>query len=446
VKLRPAQREAAEQAWAAAAGLLESGAQAAGAVLLNELHRAVHSCRVAGLHRLAQAGQRAAQQISDLQTRRPEFRLATLTQDVHQVLAVAHAIRSAADEVDQRWIGQARRGYMAVGALSILGLFTEAVTSASGYSGVVTTFVDGEGTFWSLGDVAPGDVGRCRFAYIEPFSLGEASLQHRALARGGLRLDNATAAANRRLGIGRGVTAEATDGLAWWQPPLEQLWAQPLQEQLQRVWALPAEDERHAGDDLLFVRASVCGASADSLLLRTASGVVLHGIAPMRHVELAFRENLEVLSTAVGLEVWLIARVATARSRTVQLLAVGAPSLHVPDDWRGRVNLGLDPLKRDSVPTTAAGAALAERPGEPAVDPLATLERRLEQVLLGGRSVLMLAAFARDEALLQQHQLPTAAVLLRRLRQADDLAEAWLAARIYLVAAQTKLRREQWLA
>src|SRR5690242_7724165 len=128
MKLRPAQRAAAEQAWDAVSALLHSGAQAAGAVLLNELQRAVHSCRVAGLHRLAQAGQRAAQQIADLHARRSEFRLASLAWDVHQVLLVAHAIRSATDEIDGKWIGQARRGYAAVGSLNLHGLFTEAVT------------------------------------------------------------------------------------------------------------------------------------------------------------------------------------------------------------------------------------------------------------------------------------------------------------------------------
>src|SRR5205085_10548327 len=64
--VRPAQRQAAAEAWRAGAALLEVGAGAAGAVVEGELLRAAHSCRVASLPRLATASARAAGRVRQL--------------------------------------------------------------------------------------------------------------------------------------------------------------------------------------------------------------------------------------------------------------------------------------------------------------------------------------------------------------------------------------------
>ena len=445
MKLKPKQREAADEAWQAASRLLDVGAQGASLVLIAEVQRATHSARVAGLHRLAGAGGRTAQQLSGLHAARPEFRLAALAADLHQLLLVAHAIRTASDEVDARWVGEARRGYTEIGDLRLWGLFTEAVASASGYAGAVTYLAAEDGSVWSLGDIAPGDAGRCRWAYVTPFELAEVSLTHRALGRAGLRLEHATAAANGRLGSGRRVIAELNDGGAWSEAPLANLWAAPLRAQLDRAWSVRDEEARRAGDDLVFLRATVAGATRDALLLWLPE-LVLRAVAPSAHTELAYRHNLQLLSRAVGLDLLVVGRAAYARPRTVQLLAVGGDGFTLPPDWQGRVNLGLDRLQAAHLPAGRPSALPAERT-EAAPDPLLPLARRLEHVLLGGRTTASSAAtsgFLRDEAKLADSQLPTAAALLRRLREAPS-AEAWLAARVYLAAAQASLQREAWL-
>jgi hypothetical protein len=449
IRLKPAQQAAAEQAWRAVAAVLETGAQGADLVLRAELLRAVHSCRAASLPRLSSAGLRAGQQLRNLHDRRPEFRLASLSWDVYQVLRTAHVLRSG-EPVAARWIGEARRGYARVGSLRLAGLFTEPVVSGSGYAGVVTYLADESGQLWSLGDVAPGDAHRCQFAYVTSLELGELTLEHRALGRSGLVLEGATAAANRRLGMGRGVVATDAPGVGFDAVPLVSLWETPLGEQLDRAWAARGEDERHAGDDMLFMRCGVLGATREALALQTDTGVLLHAVAPSGHAELAYRRNLQLLARAAGMAVWVLGRIVYARPRTLALLAVASPMLRVPSDWGGRVNLGLDRLRPEHLPAGAIGGAASLANAEPAaVDPLDPLERRLQQVLLGGRSAASAAAasgFARDEAALARSQLATGAELLARLRQSqpEHLAEAWLAARLYVAAASARLQREAW--
>jgi hypothetical protein len=450
VKLQPGQRAAAEQTWRAASALLESGAQGAGLVLVDELLRAVHTARIAGLHRLSAAGARAAQQVRDLHARRPEFRLASFGWDVLQLLSVSHALRTTREDVEARWIGEARRGYSDVGSLRLSGLFTEAVASTAGYAGAVTYLVDEDATIWSLADIAPGQVQRCRFAYVTAFDLGEASLDHRALCRGELRLEHARAADNRRLGGGRRVIAELTEGVGWHAPPLSRMWDSPLEAQLERAWSVRDQEKRQAGDDLLFIRTSVLGTSGAALVLQ-ADHTTLYGVAPSAHAELPYRRNLRLLGAVAGVEVLAIGRIVFAQPRTVQLLAVGGAGLMLPEDWNGRANLGLDTLRARYLPRTALPAPAARKIAPAASDPLDALERRLDQVLLGGRSAISAATwsgFLTDEAELSASQLGTGAALLRRLRETPTpgLAEAWLAARLYLAAARGYLERDAWLA
>jgi hypothetical protein len=433
-----AQRAAANEAWNAANALLEAGAQAAGAVLLAELQRAVHSSRLVGLHRLAAAGARVSQGIRDLHAERPEFRLESLLWDMRELLATAHALRTS-EVVEPRWIGTTRRAYAETGPLQLVGLFTEPVVSGGGYAGVVTYLVDQDGLIWSLGEIAPGDAERCYWSYITALEWGGATFDHQALSRGGLCVERARAAANRRLGSGRTIVAQLAQGAAWASPPLGAMWGVPLAEQLDRVWAARerSADERRAGDDLVFVRGFVVGADADALLLRVGR-LVLRAVAPSAHVELVYRSNLRRIAGITGLELSLIGRVASGRPRTLLALAL--------DLGEARYNLGLDTvdiggLEGVSVGTPAPDADVVD------VDPLDPLRRRLQQVVLGGRSTLGPSAWsglARDERQLARNQMPTAAEVLGRLRSAA-LAEAWLAAHIYLTAADARLQRATWL-
>jgi hypothetical protein len=452
VRLDAAQRAAADQAWQAGAALLDAGAQGAGLVQIAELLRAVHSCRVAGLPRLSAAGLRVAQQLRDLHAQRPEFRLGGLSWDVHQLLATAHALRSAGDAVDVRWLGEARRGYADVGSLRLTGVFSEPIVSTAGYAGVVTYLADQSGVLWTVGDVAPGDVERCLLAYVSPVPVAQLALSHRALSRAGMYVQRATAAANRRLGAGRAVSTASADGVDWSTTPLLGLW-DSFEAQLERAWEAHSDDEqRRAGGDLLFVRGTLAGATQDSVLLHVGN-MVLQCSAPGAHQGLAYRHNLGLLARAVGLAIWAIGRLNVARPRGVFLLAIGGSALHLPEAWRGRVNLGLDRLQAAYLPSLSGTSAIAPPTvvATRANDPLEPLRQRLGQILLAGRAAASPAAWSgylRDEATLRQTALPTAAELLRRLRQAppEDLAQAWLAAQIYLSAAESRLQREAWVA
>jgi hypothetical protein len=475
ISLKPAQRAAAAQAWDAATVLLESGAQGAGLVLLGELLRAVHSCRLASLPRLSSAGLRVAQHLRDLQAQRPEFRLEALAADFHELLRTANTLRTA-ESAAPIWIGTARRTYAPVGSLRVAGLFTEAIASSAGYAGVVTYVCDQDARIWSIADVAPGGAERAREAYATPVDLGDASFDHRSLARSGLHLQHATAAGNHRLGSGRGVGAVGADGRAWTEPPLADLWSPSLEAQLDRAWFARDSpfDERRAGDDLLFLRGTVIGARHDALELRVG-GVAMSALAPSAHAELAYRHNLRLLAAAPGLQLLLIGRIAFNRPGTFFLLAIApaggasqstcfplapppaaepspstgfppaiapaaepspstgfplapAPaaeaSLVLPAAWGGRVNLGLDQLQAAYVRGGgASGVAPALAVFAPGVDPLAPLRRRGQQVLLGGRASISGSTWsgvARDESSLQRNHLPTAAQLLAALRSAPQ--------------------------
>jgi hypothetical protein len=265
-------------------------------------------------------------------------------------------------------------------------------------------------------------------------------------------VQRATAAANRRLGAGRAVSAASAEGVDWSDPPLLGLWGS-FDPQLERAWEARSDDEqRRAGGDLLFVRGTLAGATADSVLLQVG-GLVLQCSAPGAHLGLAYRHNLGLLARAAGLEIWAIGRINFARPRGVFLLAIGGSLLQLPEAWRGRVNLGLDRLQPAYLPAPGGTSVIAPATvvATRASDPLEPLRQRLGQVLLAGRAAASPAAwsgFLRDEATLRQTALPTAAELLRRLREAtgEDLAEAWLAANIYLTAAESRLQREAWLA
>jgi hypothetical protein len=461
VQLTSRQHAAAEQAWHAAAALLDAGASGAGLLLTSELLRSVHSCREAGLYRAAAAGQRVAQRLRDLQAERPNFRLGALASDLAQLLSTSRQL-TLADEVAPEWLGTARRAYAAVGSLRVSGLFTESVLSAAGFAGVVSYVCDHGGRIWSLADVAPGPPERCLLAYTSPIDLGDASLAPRTLARDGLYVQRATASSDGRLGAGQSVGAVHAEGSAFTDEPLARLWREPLEAQLDRAWSLRGDASR-AGGDLVFLRGVVRGVQGPNLELLVAPGLEVSTVAPSEHPALAYRSNLRLLGSAPGLPLLAIGRVIFGRPRAVLLLAVaaGAPgALELPASMGDRVNLGLDVLQPANVPGARPQPLVLtqEVHDRAAPDPLDVLRRRVYQVVNGGRSAVSDVArggLMRDESALQRAQLSGATQVLRVLGGAstvglsgderrERLARAWLVAWTYLSAASGRLQRLSW--
>jgi hypothetical protein len=460
VQLTSRQRAAAEQAWSAAAALLDTGASGAGLLLTSELLRAVHSCREAGLYRAAAAGQRVAQRLGDLHAERSNFRLGALASDLAVLLSTSRHLK-AADAVAPEWLGMARRAYTAVGSLKVSGLFTEPVLSAAGFAGVVTYMCDQAGRIWSIADVAPGPPERCLLAYASPIDLGDASLSPRRLAREGLYVQRATASDDGRLGAGQHVGAVRAEGSAFAQEPLARLWRTRLEAQLDRAWARPARgDPQPAGGDLVFFRGAVRGVQGSTLELLAAPDVPVSSIAASDHPSLAYRSNLRLLGHAPGLPLLAIGRVLSGRPRSVLLLAIagGAPGvLELPPSLGDRVNLGLDVLQPANIPGARAQPFVLARGvgGDAPPDPLDMVRRRVFQVVSGGRSAVSDVArggLARDEAALERAHLVGATQVLRVLGSAatvglsgdarrEHLARAWLVAWTYLSTASARLQR-----
>jgi hypothetical protein len=467
VRLTADQRAAAEQARTAAVALLDAGASGAGLLLTSELLRAVHSCREAGLHRAAASGLRVAQRLRDLQAERPRFRLGALAADLADLLSTSGQLAGCA-EAQAEWLGTARRAYRPLGSLRVSGLFTEAVLSATGYAGVVTYLCDQNGRVWSLADVTPGPPEQCLAAYAAPIDLGDASVAHRTLARGGLHVQRATASADGRLGAGRGVGAVGAEGCAWSDEPLARLWREPLEEQLDRAWSAQGKRSaaiaatQRAGADLVFLRVFVRGLRGQALELVTDSGLSVSGLAASDHEQLAYRSNLRLLGCAPGLPLLVVGRVVFGRARAIVPLAVAAGepgALDLPSSMGDRVNLGLDALQHAHVPSASSLAHLLNTVSDDASpDPLDALRRRVYQVVGGGRSAVSEAALgglARDAAALRRSQLTTAGQILRALgsttaqaprgqAQRERLARAWLVAWTYLAAASARLQRLSW--
>ncbi|WP_424190718.1 hypothetical protein ACOBQX_04690 [Actinokineospora sp. G85] len=231
VEVRAEEREAASALWDAVAAVLRGGVAGSGAVVRAELLRAVHSARVAGLHRAAAGGLRVAAALAGARAGADSFDREVLTEDLAELMLLCHDLRTGTGDPGELR-GTARREYRPVGALRLYGLCTETVVASSGYGGVVTHLATEDGVLWTVQAVLPGGAERVVPAADGPVALGESGLSHRALGRGGLLLSGGTASADRRLGAGQAVRAVAAAGVDWSAPPLAALWERPLAEQV----------------------------------------------------------------------------------------------------------------------------------------------------------------------------------------------------------------------
>ncbi|MFD7731030.1 hypothetical protein ACFV6F_11685 [Kitasatospora phosalacinea] len=476
--LTPPEAEAVDRLRRAAAHTLAAGVSGAGSVLQAELLRTAHQARLLGLHRPAALATTVVTRLRAARAAEPDHRLADLAA-AHRDLLDATTVTAATDPRTLR--GTARQTYREVGSLRLYGLFAEPVVTAT-HAGVAVWTVDADGSLATVSEITPhgdpaGAARLARAAVDRPLRLGETSLSHRGLARGGLLLQGATRTASGRLGAGAAVRAVGAAGVDWHQPPVARLWQVPARAQVER--ALRAErtpyELRAAGSDLLFLDVTLLGArtvpgSAAPVLLADCAGLTVLLQAAQSHPQLAFAANLALLAAVPGLRLRIIGRLERAAHPRLHLLAAAPtpepePTLTLPDGHRQRVSLGFEPLQHADLPPAPPGRPAvppaADLPPQP---PLHLLARPLEQAVTGGRSALstrLTRSTAREEDHLRTAGLATAGHLLAALRTAaadqqrdtfgrlrtDDhhaYATAWLAAALYREELATALCTASW--
>ncbi|MFB8025559.1 MULTISPECIES: hypothetical protein [unclassified Streptomyces] len=460
----PAQRAAADALRSAAAAVLEAGVDGAGAVAQASLLRAAHSARLQHLPRAAGAALSVVTLLRAARGGDPSYRTADLVTALAELLGTAHRVGTASGEELDAVKGRARRPYSPDGSLRLYGLFTEPVVTASGHGGARTWVAGPDGRLCTVGDVAPGGVGRALGVADRAVRLGESALTHRELGRAGLAVSGATVSPDGRLGAGKGVKAVTARGADWTEPPLAALWETPPFQQATRALRSTSRyaDPGSGGSDLLFldveVRGAVREAGGTCLLAWCDGGVAVRLTVADDDPALAHRDNLMLLATAPGTRLRIIGRLVPALHPRLTLLACSHPT------GEGRIDLGFDRLRRADLPVP--DSRLEPVPDEP-VDsggrsPLHLLERRVEQTVTAGRAALgLLGDVSAETRRLRRSGLPTAAGLLAALRASaarrgrdpfgrllpadtDGFAAHWLSAARYTSAVSESLCAAAW--
>lgn len=458
----PAQRAAADALWSAGAAVLESGVDGAGAVTQSALLRAAHTARLRQLPRAAGAALSVVTLLRAARAGDPSYRLADLVTALAELLGTAHRVGTASGAELASVRGRARRPYSPDGSLRLYGLFTEPVVTDSGHGGARTWVAGPDGRLCTVGDVAPGGVGRALGVADRAVRLGDSALTHRELGRAGLAVSGATVSPDGRLGAGKGVKAVTAKGVAWTEPPLAALWDTPPSEQAARALRSTSRygDPDGGGSDLLFLDVELLGAVREPggtcLLALCDGGISVRLTVADDDPALAHRDNLMLLATAPGTRLRIIGRMVPAPHPRLTLLACSHPT------GEGTIDLGFDRLRRADLPDpTASVHAVPPQPGGSGA-PLYLLERRVEQTVLAGRAALgMLGDVTAETRRIRRAGLPTAAALLTavcasavqrdrdlfgRLLPADTdgFATHWLASARYTAAVAESLCAAAW--
>lgn len=460
----PAQRAAADALWSAGAAVLEAGIDGAGAVTQSALLRAAHTARIRHLPRAAGAALSVVTLLRAARAGDPSYRTADFVTALAELLGTAHRVGTASGAELDAARGRARRPYSPDGSLRLYGLFTEPVVTDSGHGGVRTWVAGTDGRLFTVGDVAPGGVGRAVGVADRAVRLGDTALTHRELGRAGLAVSGATVSPDGRLGAGKGVKAVTARGAAWTEPPLAALWETPPSEQAARaLWSTSRyADLDGGGSDLLFLDVELIGAvrepAGTCLLALSGTGVAVRLTVADDDPALAHRDNLMLLAAAPGTRLRIIGRLVPAPHPRLTLLACAHPT------GEGTTDLGLDRLRRADLPDPAAPVHPARpQPGGPgAHSPLYLLERRVEQTVSAGRAALgMLGDVTAETRRIRRAGLPTAAGLLTALctsasqrerdlfgrllpADTDSFATHWLTAALYTAAVADSLCAAAW--
>ncbi|MEV7864223.1 hypothetical protein AB0O86_37075 [Streptomyces hirsutus] len=460
----PAQRAAADALWSAGAAVLEAGVDGAGAVTQSALLRAAHTARLRHLPRAAGAALSVVTLLRAARAGDPSYRTADLVTALAELLGTAHRVGTASGAELAAVRGRARRPYSPDGSLRLYGLFTEPVVTDSGHGGVRTWVAGSDGRLCTVGDVAPGGVGRALGVADRAVRLGDSALTHRELGRAGLAVSGATVSPDGRLGAGKGVKAVTARGAAWTELPLAALWETPPSEQAARALRSTSRyaDPDGGGSDLLFLDVELLGAVRESggtcLLARCEGGISVRLTVADDDPALAHRDNLMLLATAPGTRLRIIGRLVPAPHPRLTLLACSHPT------GEGTIDLGLDRLRRADLPDPAAPVhpAPLQPEGSGAHSPLYLLERRVEQTVSAGRAALgMLGDVTAETRRIRRAGLPTAAGLLTALctsaaqrdrdlfgrllpADTDGFATYWLTAARYTADVAESLCAAAW--
>lgn len=460
----PDQRAAADALWSAGAAVLESGVDGAGAVTQSALLRAAHTARLRHLPRAAGAALSVVTLLRAARAGDPSYRTADLVTALAELLGTARRVGAASGAELAAVRGRVRRPYSPDGSLRLYGLFTEPVVTDSGHGGVRTWVAGADGRLFTVGDVAPGGVGRALGVADRAVRLGDSALTHRELGRAGLAVSGATVSPDGRLGAGKAVKAVTARGAAWTEPPLAALWETPPAEQAARALRSTSRyaDPDDGGSDLLFLDVELLGAVREPggtcLLALCAGGGPVRLTVADDDPALAHRDNLALLAAAPGTRLRIIGRLIPAVHPRLTLLACSHPT------GEGTVDLGLDRLRRADLPDPSAPARFAppQPAGPGAASPLYLLERRVEQTVPAGRAALgMLGDVTAETRRIRRGGLPTAAALLTALcasaaqrerdlfgrllpADTDGFAAHWLAAARYTAAVSESLCAAAW--
>ncbi|MER5278595.1 hypothetical protein ABT025_22995 [Streptomyces sp. NPDC002809] len=462
----PAQRAAAAALWSAGTAVLEAGVDGAGAVTQSALLRAAHTARLRHLPRAASAALSVVTLLRAARAGDPSYRTADLVTALTELLGTAHRVGTASGAELAAVRGRARRPYSPDGSLRLYGLFTEPVVTDSGHGGVRTWVAGSDGRLFTVGDVAPGGVGRALGVADRAVRLGDSALTHRELGRAGLAVSGATVSPDGRLGAGKGVKAVTAQGAAWTELPLAALWQTPPSEQAARALRSISRyaDPDGGGSDLLFLDVELIGAVREAggtcLLARCEGGVPVRLTVADDDPALAHRDNLMLLAAAPGTRLRIVGRLVPSLHPRLTLLACSHPT------GEGTIDLGLDRLSRADLPDP--GAPVHPAPPQPGGSgehsPLYLLERRVEQAVPAGRAALgMLGDVTAETRRIRRAGLPTAAGLLRAMcasaaqrdrdlfgrllpADTDGFATYWLAAARYTAAVAESLCAAAWQA
>ena len=440
--------------------ILEVGVTNTGVLLQSQLLRSVHQCRAEGLHRAAMIGLRIMTGTTEFRMRSPESDPVQLALDIADALETTRQLLSE-KMVAADWVGTARRAQFPVEPGKLQGLLAEPVLTRSGFAGATVLFLGGDGQFYSVGEVRPGDEQLARDAYRGGVEMGPLIQPARKLGRSLYVGSDLTSSLQGRLGRGKKVKIIEQGTSSWQSREVQTLFERPVIDQWSDVFRrglLPVV-EKPAGWDLVFITGSVQGAYGSTLLLELSeNGAVLELAIENDHQALYYRENLRMLSHAPGLRLQIIARIKLEEPARIFPLAVmqatqpapleQEPRLELPDALQGRLFLGFDELQRNHLVNARSHEFIFDtRPHTGDHDVLSRLQRRWVALMIGGPGSLRKTSqgsLSNETSFLLQNGFETAAALLDQFSgvgsgQGPAIADVFLATAVYLKHAQHEL-------